>query len=186
MLYCIHVRVGGEGRLKNKQLSVAETLKFARHDFLNDLQLILMHIDLGQLPEAKKTIQAATGRMRQSAQLEKLGLPKTALWLSTFSWRFPSFTTKLNCEIQQAVGQVEDEALVEFLETVFQEVVKRLDVAAAYDLQIDVHSSKTDWFIRFQVEGPMENQQPTLAAAGAFTVVESISHNQWMFTVRGQ
>ncbi|MFS0575351.1 Spo0B domain-containing protein [Sporosarcina sp. 179-K 3D1 HS] len=186
MLYYIHVRVGGEGRLENKQLSVAETLKFARHDFLNELQLILMHIDLGQLLEAKNTIHAATGRIRQTAVLDKLGLPKTAIWLSTFSWRFASFTTTVSCDVRHAVGHVEDELLVDYLEAVFQEAVKQLDVTAAYELQIDVHASKTDWFIRFQVDGPVGNLSPAPVPVGAFSVDESISHNQWMFTVRGQ
>lgn len=185
MLYCIHVRVGGEGRLEKKQLSVAETLKFARHDFLNELQLILMYIDLGNMQEAKNTIFNATVRMRQTASLEKLGLPNTAIWLSTFSWRFPSFETTMNCDVQHAVGQ-DDELLVNYLEEVFQEAAKRLDRSAAYELRIDVHSSKTDWFIEFSLNGPAGNLRPAPAAEGMFSVDESISQHQWTFTIRGQ
>ena len=58
----------------NEVLRTAKALKFARHDFLNELQLILLYIDLGKLPEAKKKILETTDDMRQLSMLEKLGL----------------------------------------------------------------------------------------------------------------
>ena len=44
----------------NNKLTTAEALKFARHDFLNELQLVLLYIDLDKLPEAKQKILEAT------------------------------------------------------------------------------------------------------------------------------
>ena len=37
-----------------KELTMAQALKFARHDFLNELQLILLYIDLGKIAEARQ------------------------------------------------------------------------------------------------------------------------------------
>ena len=44
----------------NSKLTTAKALKFARHDFLNELQLVLLYIDLDKLPEAKQKILEAT------------------------------------------------------------------------------------------------------------------------------
>ncbi len=45
----------------NSKLTMAEALKFARHDFLNELQLVLLYIDLDKLPEAKQKILDSDG-----------------------------------------------------------------------------------------------------------------------------
>ena len=39
--------------MRKSRLTVSEALKFSRHDFLNELQLVLMYIDLGEPSEAK-------------------------------------------------------------------------------------------------------------------------------------
>ena len=51
----------------NDKLTMIKALKFARHDFLNELQLILLYIDLGKLPEARQKLLDTTERMRQIA-----------------------------------------------------------------------------------------------------------------------
>ena len=62
--------------MEKEQLTITKALKFARHDFLNKLQIVLMHIDLDNVQEARKTILNATDEMRQLSRLELLGLPK--------------------------------------------------------------------------------------------------------------
>ena len=52
--------VGGEWEWGTVKLTTAEALKFARHDFLNELQLVLLYIDLDKLPEAKQKILETT------------------------------------------------------------------------------------------------------------------------------
>ena len=51
--------------MKNEQLTSRRRLKFARHDFLNELQLVLMHIDFGNIPKAKQAIINATEEISQ-------------------------------------------------------------------------------------------------------------------------
>ena len=59
----------------NDKLTTAEALKFARHDFLNELQisLTLYRSWINYLKQRQKILEA-TDRMRQVAMLERLGL----------------------------------------------------------------------------------------------------------------
>ena len=84
-----------------EKLTLVQALKFARHDFLNELQLMLLYMDLGKLPEAKQKIMDTTERMRQVSMLEKLGLPGLLKRGSvTFDWIYTVFSKDdYNCDI---------------------------------------------------------------------------------------
>ena len=89
----------------NNKLTTAEALKFARHDFLNELQLVLLYIDLEKLPEAKQKILEATNRMREVALLERLGLPAVETWLTTFEWLYGTFSKTMTCTLHLEPGK---------------------------------------------------------------------------------
>lgn len=170
----------------NEKLTVAEALKFARHDFLNELQLILLYMDLGKHPEARKTIMNATECMRQVSVLEKLGLPAVQIWLSTFDWTYSVFPKTLTCDIQSGIREVDDAEVVSYLQQVFSEAERAVDPASEYETQIDVHASQTSWSIQITVNGVMHNKLPAPKVTGDFMVEETFAHNQWTFTISGR
>ncbi|UZM98521.1 Spo0B domain-containing protein [Lysinibacillus sp. MHQ-1] len=43
--------------MNNQSLTISEVLRFANHDFVNQLQLIRMNLDLGRVDESKELIQ---------------------------------------------------------------------------------------------------------------------------------
>ncbi len=170
----------------NDKLTMAKALKFARHDFLNELQLILLYIDLGKLPEAKQKIVETTDSMRQAAMLERLGLPAIETWLVTFDWVYSVFPTTMACAITPGIREADDASIVAFLTQVFNEAIKTVDPTVEYETQIDVNASSTSWSITITVHGAMDNMLPAPEATGNFSVEEIISHNQWTFTISGQ
>ncbi len=170
----------------NNKLTTAQALKFARHDFLNELQLILLYIDLDKLPEAKQKIVDTTGQMHQEAMLERLGLPAVETWLVTFDWLYGAFSATLTCTIATGIRAANDESVAAYLEHVFSEAEKTLDPTSEYETQINVQASSTSWSIAITIHGNMENKVPSLEATGDFTVNETILHNQWTFTISGQ
>jgi stage 0 sporulation protein B (sporulation initiation phosphotransferase) len=56
----------------DKPFSVNEALRYARHDFLNQLQLIKMNIDLARLEEAKAAIDHYTTEVKEIYELSLL------------------------------------------------------------------------------------------------------------------
>lgn len=172
--------------MKNDDLTIKNALKYARHDFLNELQLILLNLDLGKVPETKQAILKATDKMRQVSALEKLGLPATEMWLVTFGWVYSAFSASLKCEIVPGVRHADDMAVASLLEHVFNEAEKFANPAIEYEMVIDVHATANDWTIHMTVNGEFENKITIPEEFEDFTVQQSISNHQWTFTIRGQ
>lgn len=170
----------------NDKLTLIQALKFARHDFLNELQLILLYIDLGKLPEAKQKIMDTTDAMRQAAMLEKLGLPAVETWLVTFDWIYSVFPKTITSAITPGIRQVDDAVVAAYLERVFRIAEKMVDPTSDYEAKIEVNASATDWSIRIIVDGVMDNMLTAPEVTGPFSVEETISQHQWTFTIRGQ
>ena len=173
--------------MRKEQLTVAEALKFARHDFLNELQLVLMHIDFGDPLKARQAIMNTTGKMKQASMLYALGLPKTEQWLLTFGWMHTAFRKTLSCTIERGSRKVNDVEVVAYLEQVFQDLEDVLDPASEYGAQIDVQASPSNWSIRIQIDSALDGKKnvPT-ARIENLLVEEKIEENLWMFTISGQ
>ncbi len=172
--------------MSKAQLTVAETLKFTRHDFLNDLQIILMNIDLGNPEKARESLLKTTEKLKQHSALALLGLPKTEIWLTAFDWSYPSFTKRLTCRATSPITHVNDEDLVYSLQTIIEKIEHELDVFSVYTAYIDVFSTENDWAITIQVTGNLPNANDQLLEKEAFLVEERLVENLWTFTIRGR
>lgn len=86
--------------MNNQSLTISEVLRFANHDYVNQLQLIRMNLDLGRIDESKKLIQHYSEQLRVFSILNRLQLPQTIEWLQTAGWRYPSLAWKLSGEIK--------------------------------------------------------------------------------------
>lgn len=173
--------------MRKEQLTVVEALKFARHDFLNELQLVLMHIDFGDVAKAKQAIVNTTEEMRQASMLQTLGLPETEKWLLTFDWVYTAFRKKLSCTIENGDRKADDAKVVAYLERIFQEVEAVLDPVFEYEVSFDVEASSSDWSVRITINGPLDGKTriPEVTTEDFF-VEEMISHNLWTFTLSGR
>ena len=165
---------------------MAKALKFARHDFLNELQLILLYIDLGKIPEAKRKILETTDNMRQLSMLDRLGLPETEIWLATFAWNYNPFAAKLTCNIVSGNREAQDATVAAYLRRVFDQAEKAVDAGYEYETTIEVHATATDWCITFTIKGDMTNMQPIPKVEGDMIAEEALSSQQWTFTISGR
>ncbi|MDS9471317.1 Spo0B domain-containing protein [Sporosarcina pasteurii] len=172
--------------MKEEQLTIAQALKFTRHDFLNDLQIILMNIDLGNTERAKKTILATTNKMKQHALLSSLSLPKTEIWLATFEWIHTSFDKLLTCHVKAPITNVSDDDLVSSLQKLIKQVENVLDPFSEYEAHFDILSVKEEWVIKLSVTGKLPKLEAKCSEDKNFTIEEQFKENLWTFTVRGR
>ncbi|MDW0118093.1 Spo0B domain-containing protein [Sporosarcina thermotolerans] len=170
----------------SEKLTVGKALKFARHDFLNDLQLMLLNLDLGNSSEAKKTLMDTTERMRQLSMLEKLRLPETEVWLTTFEWRHTAFSKVLQSNITAAERSIDDAALTDYLERLIKSVETVVDPWNEYNVHITVNASEMNWSIQLKIDGPLKGVPLIPMAANGIEVTEEIQDEQCMFTISGQ
>ncbi len=172
--------------MKTEQLNVAEVLKYSRHDFLNDLQIILMNIDLGNTEKARETILMTTEKMKQHSILSSLNLPKTAIWLATFEWMHTSFTKVLSCQVKAPIPSVDDEDLVSSLEEMIASANEYMDVYSSYDAEIHVCANADEWTIELLLKGKLPALEDKKTEKESFLIEELLQENLWKFTIRGR
>lgn len=168
------------------ELDLLEALKFARHDFLNELQLILLYLDLDKEAEAREKILEYTTSMRQFAMLERLRLPKLESWLMTFSWRYSSFTTQLTSDIVAGNRASEEEVVIDYLNLVMADVEKAVNPMVDYELNLSVIATNESWSVTIQLDGALEEKSAIPHVSSDFSAEEKVSNEQWTFTISGQ
>ncbi|MDJ0331010.1 Spo0B domain-containing protein [Planococcus sp. S3-L1] len=166
-----------------KPMTVAQSLRHARHDFLNDLQLIKMNLDLGRLQEAQAIIRSHAEASMHASRLADIGLPLTEEWLLTANWRFLEFDFQVMCLAVQAPAQ-KDAELRRFLEDFVQSAKLHLTPYEVYSSEILLTSSSS--FFEISITGPGSWLDLKLMESAGFTVTKECSEDSVMIVVRAQ
>ncbi|TWT26253.1 Spo0B domain-containing protein [Planomicrobium sp. CPCC 101110] len=133
-------------------LTMAQSLRHARHDFLNELQLIKMNLDLGRIEQAQKIIRSHAEAAVHASRLAALKLPKTEEWLLVSKWRFPEFRFRIECEAKKAPHSLDLE-FTETLEAIVQAIKKRMDPWEEYDCRIGITAAASMFTIAVDAAG---------------------------------
>ncbi|WP_066194403.1 MULTISPECIES: Spo0B domain-containing protein [Gracilibacillus] len=99
---------------------VVEMLRHYRHDWLNDLQLILGYAQLGKLEKVENKITDIMDRSNQEKGLDRLNIPKTMVWLYQLNWRSASFQLQFKSFVEGDTILIDDEAVLTKLQKLFQ------------------------------------------------------------------
>ncbi|MFD1030510.1 Spo0B domain-containing protein [Metaplanococcus flavidus] len=133
-------------------VTVAQALRHARHDFLNELQLIQMKLDLGRGQEVQSIIRSHAEAAVQLNNLSALGMPATENWLLTAELRFPEFRFHLACHAGKGAG-AKDAAFAEWLERFFDGLEPRTDVAADPRCRTELNEQQSVFEIALELTG---------------------------------
>lgn len=139
--------------MKTSTLSINEVLRFANHDFMNQIQLIKMNLDLGKVEEAKTIIERISEQSSSLSNINKLKLPKTVEWLQTVQWRYPAFDITLSSNVMVPVDMKKDGQIVEYLEKTVIHVYDTLDPFTEQQLDISIESNETQFTLLFDLKG---------------------------------
>ena len=153
---------------------------------MNELQIILMHLDLENPSEARKAVLKTTNAMKQDALLSALGLPKVQQWILTFDWIYTAFRSTLTCDLKKGHRQVNDEDLVEYLGALFNNIEETLDPFSDYEVHFDVFADETNWSLTVTIEGGLPETNKIVSKPDNIVVEEIITHNLWTFKLLGQ
>jgi stage 0 sporulation protein B (sporulation initiation phosphotransferase) len=171
--------------MNQKQFSITEALRFARHDFMNQLQLIRMNLELGRVEDAKTVIDAYASRMIELAELNKLGLPKLYEWIQTAPWIYPGLNLEFSCKGEKVDERIDSPA-IEILDRLFGELKNRLNPYDELECHVSITAVSGVFTMGITVLGRIENldfakiseEQSVLRAS-----VEQLSPEEWKFTV---
>lgn len=141
----------------NEKWTIIDTLRYARHDWLNRLQMIKGNIALGKIERTERIIDEIVLEMQQETMLTNLQLPLFAELLLTHNWKENRFT--IEYEVIQKTKQLnlDDHRLTEWMARLFQWINE--GSLPAYENQLYITLNMTDENSRFlfQFNGIIEN-----------------------------
>ncbi|MDN4494549.1 Spo0B domain-containing protein [Ureibacillus aquaedulcis] len=142
--------------MKTSTLSINDVLRFANHDFMNQIQLIKMYLDLDRVEDAKTMIEKISEQSKSLSNINKLKLPKTVEWLQTIQWRYPAFELTLNSNVTFPVDLKKDGQIVEYLEKTVIHVYDTLDPFTEQQLDISIETNEAQFTLLFDLKGKWE------------------------------
>ncbi|ESU30804.1 hypothetical protein G3A_20485 [Bacillus sp. 17376] len=102
-----------------KDWDTIEVLRHARHDWMNQLQLIKGNISLNKVDRAKEIIEEIIMEARQDAKLSNLHLPQFASTLLTCNWENHHFQLEYEVMDSQNFHRLDDQLLTRWTEQLF-------------------------------------------------------------------
>ena len=102
-----------------KEWDTIEVLRHARHDWMNQLQLIKGNLSLNKVDRAKEIIEEIIMEARQDAKLSNLHLPQFASTLLTCNWENHHFQLEYEVMDSQNFHRLDDQLLTRWTEQLF-------------------------------------------------------------------
>jgi stage 0 sporulation protein B (sporulation initiation phosphotransferase) len=168
--------------------TVIDTLRHARHEWLNRLQLIKGNLSMGKTEQAKRIIDEIVLEMQQEALLSNLQLPRFAEILLTHNWKGHCF--RLEYEVIDFRGKMplDDRRLADWTKRFFDELNRASLPVFDNHLYLAIEPEGDAVRFLFHFHGIMENEQTlkhwllneTYPDDIAF---EQVSENEWQIQV---
>ncbi|MFC7371240.1 Spo0B domain-containing protein [Fictibacillus iocasae] len=127
-----------------------ELLRHARHDWLNQIQLIKANLSMNRPERVKEIIEEMIDASREEAKLSNLKAPKLAQYLLLFNWNESSLRVRFSVEGESADLSQQDEDLFQLISSLTEVIVPHL---SGYDeplLQVAIKPSVSQVIYHFQ------------------------------------
>lgn len=175
--------------MNEKTLTVNEALRFANHDFLNQLQLIKMNLDLGRTDSAKMAVDEIAEQCKTFFNINKLGLPRTIEWIHTLGWCYPSFHVTIQSIVEHKVDTTLDDQICNYLEQSILHIYPSLDPFAEQQLSLQLYSTEKQFEIVFHAKGHW-NEKEVFKQSTDYPKLtiedEQYSEQEWRYVISSQ
>ena len=101
--------------MDHSEITLNEILRHTMHDYLNNMHLLQMNLDMGKPEEVRALIQRYSRKCNQFFDLNNIGLYKTNEWLQTFSIKYDQLTLDVQTSFLNKKADKYDEALIDYL-----------------------------------------------------------------------
>jgi stage 0 sporulation protein B (sporulation initiation phosphotransferase) len=121
---------------------ILDALRHARHDWMNDLQLIKGNLELNRIERAKQVIDTMVITAQNESKLSNLKLPSLAEWILTYNWS--TNLVKLEFEVGQtgSTDRLNDEKLVFLCKEMLELLESNVETNAENQLSLIINLSE--------------------------------------------
>ncbi|WP_338750407.1 Spo0B C-terminal domain-containing protein [Bacillus sp. FJAT-52991] len=144
--------------MKNENWTVIRAMRHARHDWMNQIQLIKGFMALGKLEEAERVIETTILQARQEAHLFNLCLPNFAEQLLTFNWEEHSFQLEYEVLEHEISVNIHDELLSEWIDSLFHLIERHIEKYADNLLCLSINKVDEGLRFFFEFSGIIQNE----------------------------
>lgn len=125
-----------------KNITINEVIRHSMHDFLNNMHLIQMNLDMGRPEEAKQLIHRYSQKCTQFFDLNNLGLLKTNEWLQTFPITYSQMTLEIQTSVAKRGLEMFDYELEGILDGFVQTIYPKLQGYQEQILKVHILSNE--------------------------------------------
>lgn len=108
--------------MDHNEITLNEVLRHTMHDFLNNMHILQMNIDMGKPEEARVLIQKYSQKCNQFFDINNIGLYKTNEWLQTFGIKYNQLTLDVQTSLLNRKAEKYDDALKDYLNRFVQAI----------------------------------------------------------------
>ncbi|WP_239584350.1 Spo0B domain-containing protein [Aquibacillus albus] len=92
-----------------KEEDMIDLLRHYRHDWLNEVQLLMGYSSMGKLDKVQDKLKEVIEGANKERNLDRLSIPKTAIWLISFNWRYDNFRMDYQVETNNNLASYDDQ-----------------------------------------------------------------------------
>ncbi|MFB1051661.1 Spo0B domain-containing protein [Paraliobacillus sp. JSM ZJ581] len=145
-----------------REEEVMKLLRHYRHDWMNDLQIILGYAQMGKLDKVEEKIKHAVSQAERERKLQRIPLPKTALRIIQLKCHYENFRIDHSIRIDDNI-YADDEKLVQQLDQLMHHFVAHSMKTSLYHGTIKLHQMKNNHLqVSFAINGTFKNRDDLL------------------------
>jgi stage 0 sporulation protein B (sporulation initiation phosphotransferase) len=144
--------------MEEKEWTVVEVLRHARHDWMNDMQLVKGFLALNKIDEAARTADHIIVKAVQEAKLCNLGMPGMAEMFITFNWESHKFLLEFEIDDEMVFEKVDDQLVTVFFRSLFLLLDSHISEYSGQYLYAGFIEKEGRLAVRIEWEGELVNR----------------------------
>lgn len=148
-----------------------------RHDWMNDLQLILGNLQLGKQDKAVEKIYSIMEKAGQNRALDQLQLPKTTIFLHLLNAEYTHFQWEWHVEVDALKGDTypDDDQLKLQLTEIYEIIQPHVIDFEVYHAKLSFLMKEEQWTYQLTIEEVLDNTDYLVENLKRLPYMESVT-----------
>ncbi|WP_059283185.1 Spo0B C-terminal domain-containing protein [Bacillus coahuilensis] len=166
----------------NKEWTIVEALRHARHDFMNDLQLIKGNLALGKHDRVNDIIKEMIHRAQGESALSSCRIPSVAEWILTYNWTSHPIHLEFELLEGNTAHQIDEVFLLDLLVRVVSTIEEHTSYLGENHLLLSIELKEENSRLILDFQGKLEDKASLHDWFGAFLTQEKVRYELEQFT----
>lgn len=163
---------------KETEWTLVETLRHARHDWMNDIQIVKGYLALSKLDEAARAADHIIVKAAQESKLCNLGMPGMAELFITFNWSNHLFRLEYEVDDDVASGLADDQLVLVYFSQFFSLIERHIVEYKDHQLFVRFSEADDQLLVRMEWMGALSEQPVFIDQAAALKQESTVTETE--------